>query len=320
MNNSTVAVIAGLSGLAAGVVLTWLLTGQQQQTKSELTPVPVTRDIVDVPTVTEAEAESHREDRYARIETIEDTLSLPGDFAQTEALYVLAGRSDSAAVQALIDQANRIADPTDRNAAITILFLRLAELDPRSALTMSRMRTYTSSRNLEAIIWRAWSKLDLDAALDAAKQLDTAAERGLAAQTMLAAYGYTGNAVTERIEQELGIQASRSSRGRYLVSLADRSINEAIDYLNGLPPVQQQEAVQWLASYLGQRNPSEALRYAELIANPQSRKSFSDTLSTSMAVLEPERVLRDMPAGALTGNQSSRYISAMQALAESDID
>ena len=46
------------------------------------------------------------------------SLAVPTDFVQTEALYVLAGRSDSGAVQDLIYQANRIADTADREAAL----------------------------------------------------------------------------------------------------------------------------------------------------------------------------------------------------------
>jgi len=284
-------------------------------------PAPaVIRDIVEVPVMTVAEAESHREDRFDRIRTIEDTLALPGDFSQTEALYVLAGRADSAEVQDLINQSNRIADPTDRNAALSILFLRLAELDPLSALTMSRMRGFSSSRDLENIIWRTWSKLDLDAAIAAAKQLRNPAERELAAQTMLAAYGYMGNDVTDRIEAELGVRASTTSRARYLYSIADRSASEAFAYINSLPPAQQREAMQWLAAYFGQRDPSQASAYANLISNPALRREFEAAIAVATARLDPERILNNMPAGALRGNRAGQYVMAMQTLARSDIE
>ena len=157
--------ISLIVGLLVGAVLTLALMRLAPSADSPAPAPAVIRDIVEVPVMTVAEAESHRADKFDRIRTIEDTLALPGDFSQTEALYVLAGRADSAEVQDLINQSNRIADPTDRNAALSILFLRLAELDPLSALTMSRMRGFGNSRNLEDIIWRTWSKLDLDAAI-----------------------------------------------------------------------------------------------------------------------------------------------------------
>lgn len=310
--------ISLIVGLLVGAGLTLVL---MRLVPSADSPAPlVIRDIVEVPVMTVAEAESHRADRFDRIRTIEDTLALPGDFSQTEALYVLAGRADSAEVQDLINQSNRIADPTDRNAALSILFLRLAELDPLSALTMSRMRGFGSSRSLEGIIWRTWSKLDLDAAIATAKALRNPAERELAAQTMLAAYGYMGNDVTDRIEAELGVRASTQSRARYLYSIADRSATEAFAYINSLPPAQQREAMQWLAAYLGQRDPSQASAYANLISNPALRREFEAAIAVATARLDPERILNNMPAGALRNDRAGQYVMAMQTLARSDIE
>ncbi len=313
---------AVFAGLLAGSAATYWLTAEEPATSgASIDPLPVIeRNIVEVPKMAMAEAEAHREDRYERIRTVEDTLALPGDFAQTEALYVLASRADSAEVQDLIDQANRIADPTDRNAAMSILFLRLAELDPRSALTMSRMRTYTSSRNLEAVIWRTWSKLDLDAAIAAAQEIRNPAERNLAAQTMLAAFGYTGNATTEKIEAELGVRANARSRGRYVASIADRSIAEAMEYINELPRARRNEAVQWLASYLGQRDPSEALTYADMIQDTGMRRQYRQLVNVTAARHEPERILQNMPPGGAGGRESRHYQSAMHTLAQTDID
>ena len=309
-----------LAGLLFGAGLTFVFVRGAPLTDSPDSAPPVVRDIIDIPAMSTAEADAHRADRFDRIKTIEDTLALPGDFSQTEALYVLAGRADSAAVQELIHQANRIADPTDRNAAISILFLRLAELDPMSALTMSRMRGFTSSRGLEEMIWRTWSKLDLEAALDAARQLDNPAEKNLAAQTMLAAYGYMGNEFTERIESELGVRASNAARARYIYSIADRSVSEAFAYVDTLPLSQQREALQWQAAYLGQRNPSQALGYASLISQPALRREFEAGINSAIARLEPERVLSEMPAGALQGRRAGQYLMAMQTLAQSDIE
>jgi hypothetical protein len=309
-----------LAGLLFGAGLTFVFVRGAPLTDSPDSAPPVVRDIIDIPAMSTAEADAHRADRFDRIKTIEDTLALPGDFSQTEALYVLAGRADSAAVQELIHQANRIADPTDRNAAISILFLRLAELDPMSALTMSRMRGFTSSRGLEEMIWRTWSKLDLEAALDAARQLDNPAEKNLAAQTMLAAYGYMGNEFTERIESELGVRASNAARARYIYSIADRSVSDAFAYVDTLPLSQQREALQWLAAYLGQRNPSQALGYASLISQPALRREFEAGINSAIARLEPERVLSEMPAGALQGRRAGQYLMAMQTLAQSDIE
>lgn len=312
-------ITALLAGLALGVAGAWWLAASRSSPPALDEPL-VVRDIVDVPKMRAVEAEAHREDRYARIRSIEDTLALPGDFSQTEALYVLAGRADSSEVQALIHEANRIADPTDRNSALSILFLRLAELDPLSALTMARMPGFSKNRSLESTIWRTWSKLDLDAALDAVKDLATPGDRDQAAQTILAAYGYLGNATTDRIEAELGVQANSNSRARYLFNIADRSPAEAIEWIESLPPAQQLEAVRWLAGYLARRDSAEMLAYSDLLRNSLHRRVFEDTVNSALAQEDPERFLANLPAGALRGPRGGQYMAAFRALVAQDID
>jgi len=311
--------IALLVGLSLGAAGAWWLAASRSGPPAIDKPL-VVRDIVEVPRMPAADAEAHRQDRYARIRTIEDTLALPGDFAQTEALYVLAGRADSAEAQALIHEANRIADPTDRNAALSILFLRLAELDPLSALTLARMPGFSKNRSFEGTIWRTWSKLDLDAALEHAQGLSSPADKNLAAQTMLAAYGYLGNATTERIEQELGVRADSNARARYLYNIADRSPAEAVSWIQSLPPMQQPEAVRWLAGYLARRDSGDMLAYVGLLQNPQHRKVFEDVIKAAYAQEQPERFLASMPPGALRGARGGEYMVALRALAARDID
>ena len=311
-----IALFVGLSLGAAGAW--WLVAGR---TASPAIDEPlVVRDIVDVPRMRAADAEAHRQDRYARIRSIEDTLALPGDFAQTEALYVLAGRADSAEVQALVHEANRIADPTGRNAALSILFLRLAELDPLSALTLARLPGFSNIRSLESTIWRTWSKLDLDTALQAARNLPNAADRERAAQAILAAYGYLGNATTDRIEEELGVRADGNARQGYLYNIADRSPTEAVSWIQSLPPIQQLEAVNWLAAYLARRDSGDMLAYADLFQNPQHRKMFEGVIRAAIAQEQPERFLANRPPAALRGPEAGAYMVAFRALAARDID
>ena len=311
--------IALLIGLSIGAAGAWWL-GASRPPRPAIGEPLVVRDIADVPKMPAADAETHRADRYSRIRTIEDTLALPGDFTQTEALYVLAGRAGSAEVQELIHDANRIADPTDRNAALFILFLRLAELDPLSALTLARMPGFSKNRGLEGTIWRTWSKLDLDAALAHARGLSSPADRERAAQTMLAAYGYLGNATTVRIEEELGVRADSQARAGYLYNIADRSPAEAVRWVESLPPMQQPESVRMLASYLARRDPAEMLAYADLFRAPQHRRIFESVLNAVYAQEDPERFLANLPPGVVGGARRGEYMVALRAMAASDID
>lgn len=311
--------MALLIGLSIGAAGAWWL-GTRGEERPAIDEPLLVRDIVDVPKMRVADAESHRADRYSRIRTIEDTLALPGDFTQTEAIYVLAGRADSAEVQELIHAANRIADPTDRSAALSILFLRLAELDPRSALTVARMPGFSKNRRLESNIWRTWSKLDIDAALAHARSLSSPADRNAAGQTMLAAYGYLGNATTERIEQELGVRASSEARAGYLYNLADRSPAEAVHWIESLPPTQQPDSVRLLASYLARRDPADMLAYAALFQAPRHRKVFEDVVLVTYAQEDPERFLENSSPGAFRGPRGRQQMVAFNALAAQDID
>ena len=316
MKQTLIALLIGLLIGAAGAA--WL--GASRRAQPEIDEPLLVRDIAEVPKMHVADAEMHRADRYSRVRTIEETLALPGDFSQTEALYVLAGRADSAEVQELIHEANRIADPTDRNAALSILFLRLAELDPRSALKLARMPGFSKNRGLERTVWRTWSKLDLEAALAHAKSLSNPADRNEAAQTILAAYGYLGNATTQRIEDELGVRADGNARARYLYNIADRSPAEAVRWIQSLPPMQQLESVRLFAGYLARRDSAEMLAYANLFQNPQNRRIFEDVIRAAHARENPEQFLASLPPGAARGHRNGDYMIALRELAERDID
>jgi hypothetical protein len=191
----------------------------------------VVRDIVQVPKMTPAAAEKHREDRYENLNSIEQILALPTDFGETEALYVLAGRSDSGSVQNLIYEAKRIANPLDREGAVSILLSRLTELDPESALAMARSSTFGYDRNIEVDVWRGWGRFDIDDALQAANSQSTVGQRNIAAQSLYSAFGYMGNEITDKIERELGIRPDKTSRGRFIYNMADRSPEDTIRFI-----------------------------------------------------------------------------------------
>lgn len=284
-------------------------------------PPAFSRDLGNVPPMSREAAESHRTSRYAGIRSIEDTLALPGDFAQTEALYTLAGRSDSARVQELIFQANRIADPSDRSAGLDILFLRLTELDPHSALALSRTAPFSAERRVEANVWHGWAKLDLDQALAAASALDSPAEKDLAAQALYAAYDYHGNETTEYIEQALGIPPNISTRAAYLFQLADRDPADAVDVINAMSDSSsRRQAAARLGQRLGRLPGGGPDQYAGLFDDTIARRAFVQSFRSAMAEADPEAVLDEMLAGKRSMHETMEAYSALQALASRDMD
>jgi len=280
----------------------------------------IVRDIVDVPQMAQALAEQHRDERYANLVNIEQVLALPTEFARSEALHVLAGRSDSGGVQNLIFEANRIANDIERVALLNVLFFRLTETDPQSALALARMDQFNTVKSFEQTVWRAWARKDLDDALFAARIQASTARQSFAAQSLYAAFGYMGNETTDRIEAELEIEPDRSSRARYLYLLADRSPAEAIGYINSLERGREQlELVAWLAYYFSLRDPTAALRYAELFAVASDGNHYSNIINSNIAFQDPKGTIERMLASG-TGEQfSGEYHYAARELASTDL-
>ena len=281
----------------------------------------IVRDIVDVPTMAQAVAEKHRDEQFTKLISVEDVAALPTEFARSEAMHVLAGRSDSAGVQKLIFEADRIADVVERASLLDILFFRLAEIDPHSALALARTDYFYAMRSIERTVWHAWARKDLEDALFAAKTQTSIVHKKSAAQSLYAAFGYMGNETTERIEAELGIGPDRTSRGRYLYQLADKSPADAIAFINGLERgTEQHEYVSWLAYYVSLRDPAAALGYANLFTVATDGKRYSSIISSNIARENPQAVIDRWLASGRIDRSSREFYSAVGVLASSDVD
>lgn len=280
------------------------------------------RDITDVPRMADAESARHRLEQYAGINSIEEVIALPSEFARSEAMFTIAGRSDSARVQKLIFDANRIADDVERNLLLEILFLRLTELDPQSALALAQTEEFSGTPSVERAVWRAWARWDLDAALFAAKTQATNAQQQSAAQYLFAAFGFTGNETTDRIEAELGIRPDRATRSSFVMSLAARSIPDAIQYIDGMDRSSEQlDAVMTLAYYVAKQEPDSAERYASMFSVASNAERFQATLDGIAATRNPREVIdRWMAGDRMTKRTMNSIYNAMRALAETDIE
>jgi hypothetical protein len=281
----------------------------------------IVRDIRDVPRISMDETEAHRADRFASLTTLEDTLTLPSDFAQTEALYVLAGRANSAEVQNLIHQATRIADTSDRRAAMSILFSRLADIDPHSAVAIAGQAPFTEDQWVEASFWRNWSRLNLDAALAGAKKMSPASRKQRAAQAIYAAHGFGGNDITSHIERELGIAPDRWVKTQYLESLAADSPESAMAFALGLPGLNERlEALGSLGAYLGRTSPRAADRYSRLIENRQLREQFLNAANNAIAYANPALLIDRWLDDPGTRDYAGSISTAVIQLASTDLD
>ncbi len=302
-----------LIGVFAGSLATYFLLPDESATRfSE----PPERDIRDVPEISAAEAEMHREDRYASIRTIEDTLALPSDFAETEALYVIAGRADSNEVQNLLHQAARIRDRSDRKAALAILFLRLTEMDPQSALAIARTPTFNGDKSHEKAVWIAWGRLDLDAALAAAEDGDTA-QKNRAAQALYSSLRSFDDEKSNRIQSVLEVRPGRSARAQRLYALADESPVAAIRYIESMPSVSdRREHFAWLGYHLSRTGAAEQSDYAELIQSSAGRQQFQQALDSYDSRSDPEAALRKVLSRPMNNQRRSLAYTALHQLAK----
>lgn len=307
-------VLVLLAGVIVGSVASWLtLSATQPGAAPE-----VVRDIVVVETMSDVAAEEHREDGFRDLATIEQVYALPTEFGRREALFALAGRSDAEAVQALIFDANRIADETDRNAALNVLFFRLTELDAPSALALARTEYFRTVKEIERGVWHAWGRIDLDDALAMAGTL-RGTRRSFAAQALYTAFGLMGNETTDRIEAELGVQPDRNTRGRFLYKMADRSLAEAIRFINDSHPIDnQQQMAWWLAHYVSLDDPQAALQSAHLFENQRLQQSFSTYVQQSLARNDPQAALAQLVASGDNLQGNAAFHGALGTLAASD--
>lgn len=275
--------------------------------------------IGEVPAMSEAEAAAHRHNRYAQIASIEQLLGLPGHFARMEALYALAGRSDSADVQNLIFQAGGIANPSDRRDTLLVLFTRLTELDPPSALALSGTPHFAADPAYEREVWRRWGEQDLEAALQHAAGLPTAARRNVAAQALLASQGHWGNERTARIAARLGAEPDKRTRSARIDELARSDPAAAIAYVHALEsPLHRRQAAAHLGLLLGRNGVDAADRFSGLFQDTALEEAFLDAAAQAAAEVDPDGTLEQLLAEH--ADDGSRLAAAFTAVAGRDLE
>jgi hypothetical protein len=305
-----------LFGALAGAALLFALQEIPAEPGSSISPSIA---VDTIPTLSNADVAIARASSFADINTIEDILALPTVFSRREALYVLAGRSDADRLQELIFDGDRISDRTLRGVTLGILFSRLAEVDPQTALALARVDPYKKDGGLGRTVWRTWARNDLDKAIFAVKTQTSRSYQEDAAQSLYAAYGYMGSETTERIAQELGIEPNRQTRLRFLRTLLEDSPRRVIEFISDEPSeLRRREYINWLAYALDTHDPSVAQSYAESFSSASDRALYSDLVEDRFARINPITTLQQALATNDVGPNSD-FHSALQELASKDI-
>ncbi|MEM6817445.1 MAG: hypothetical protein AAF578_01535 [Pseudomonadota bacterium] len=278
---------------------------------------PVVRDLVKPVALATAVAEKHREERYRDIVTVEDMLSLPTDFAQTEALYTIAGRSNSAQIQELIDQTSRVKERIDRVSGLLILFSRLVELDPKSAVAISRSTRFRGEPQIFFRVWSDWGRVDLDAAIDAARGV-SAVERSTVAQALYDALRGQSPDGLERIERATGIAPDPQAIAARVAVIASERPEEAIAYVEGLrnPNVAEVATTALARQLITDFGTREASAYANLFETPAGKERFRRMMTSAQSIKDPEGALRAALELPKTANRINVVATAFTRLVQ----
>jgi len=304
-----------LLGVAIGAASGYLLRSDKPSPTFTRDSGP---DIQEVAEISVAAAAAHREDRYTAIRSIEDILSLPSDFAETEALYVAAGRANSGEVQNLIQQAARVRDYQDRKASLRILFLRLTELDPPSALAIARTPTFAADKSYEDSIWIGWGRFDLVSAVQAAARLDTRQKKQVA-QALYASLRSLDNDQAAMIEATLDIRPGTRAVAQHVRALVDESPASAIAFIESSRLViSQNNQFAMLGSYLARNATTSPSNLSELIRSPQNRMIFEQAMTQQGLRADPETALQNALAEKSNQQSMQRVYVALQQLGMQD--
>ncbi len=310
--------IAVVCGVLLGAILATAV--------SRLPPLDKSRsdaadDVAEVRTATRDQGLSQEDSSPQHAGSIEAVFALPSEFERAAALYGLARQADASTLHNMIYETNEIAAEAERASSLGVLFSRLAEIEPRAALALARDGDFAAIKTVERSVWRAWARKDLDGALFEAKTQTSLTHQKSAAQSLYAAFGYMENDTTRRIESELGIAPDRSTRGRYLYQLADRSPAVAIDFINALDDDDERsEYVSWLAYYVSLSDPNEALQYADQFTAVRDGEYYRRVINQLIARENPHAVIERLLASGNPVRTGGEFHSAVSALAKKDLD
>lgn len=306
--------VAAAAGLVTGASLMRWLGGPDDTAGS---PV-IVRDIVAREGVRDVATNELRNTGYAGLSSVEAVFDLPTPFVRREALYALAGRADGAALQRHIFTAERIADDRERGLALGILFSRLAEVDPQSALALAQSEHFRHQPELAGMVWGAWARVDLDNALFAAKTLTRAEDQRRAAQALYLEFGGMGNPVTDRIHAELGVAPDALAQEAYLRRLADTSPAEAVRWIErATNTVERQEMMRQLAEYLARARPDIASSVVAAFRRADDRQYFESVLNMGLAQVDPHAAIEAALSGRSMDGRNG-FFQAIQVLGSTD--
>ncbi|MEM9531632.1 MAG: hypothetical protein AAGA23_11990 [Pseudomonadota bacterium] len=244
-----------------------------------------------------------------------DLLALPTDFDQTLALYSIAGEADLAGLRQYMEDSLSIALENERNAALSILFMRYGDLDPDGAIAQFEALGLTGNSTVLYPLFSSWSKQDLDGAITRARSLNFPRDRQTASRAIMRAHASESPETIQRIASDLN--TSLASLGPQ--ALAARARTEPMAAARTALALEdanaRRQALGWIASTWAESDVDAALRFAKTITNPADQTAFRYTALARLAERDPETLLARLGDGPRTPQDNGLATTAMMHLA-----
>jgi hypothetical protein len=207
------------------------------------------------------------------ISSLREILQLKSDFAQSTALFLLASRKDRDGIEALLVEAAKLTSDSDRNAATSILYSRLAELDPNAAVERILRSDDLEQRYLQDV-FHQWSRGNLQQALACAAGLKDERSRGIAVRAILMARADLPQAQREAIASKYNVGLPAGNLGRPDLSTpaaAEHSWREALALTDAR---ERSTRLSQLAYFWGRQSPEAALQAIEQLDDFEMRNQL----------------------------------------------
>ncbi len=252
-------------------------------------------------------------------DSIMETMQLSGDFAQTEALYVMAGRADRETLERYIDEAIGIDIPAEREAALQILYLRYSELDPDASLTHLLALDISRKVNILYVMFNGWAKYDLDGAIERAARIESSNDQGIVQQAIMQAYETEPGEVMLQIAERLNDSMARSAVAvRGIATTARSDPAAAMRHAMSLTSARNQaEAVVMIGRIWGETDPQGALAYSSQLNNPRLAREFRMAALGTMLQKDPESGF-DLLDGSFSQEQQMILGMSVSVMAQAD--
>jgi hypothetical protein len=302
--------------LAAGAAaMYFLMSGSAEQANS----VPRSRAASGLVTASEPVAESSVTGGFAVSPSLADAIGRPTDFTQTVALYVLAANADETRLRNLITEADGMTHRGDRAAVLGILFSRYTDIDPHAALAYLDETGLSPKANLLFTIFNSWSKVDLDAAIDAARDRKDTREQVVANDAILSAHEERGNDFLNGIRSRLSSADDDAPQSlNDIFRLAASDPEAAVDRVLRHSSPQQAQVLTEVAARWAARDPQAAYDYAAQIDDPTLRDWYKRGVFYRWGEQDPDRVVSMLNDGMSREDEQLVVNTSFTAMANRD--